>query len=102
MSLFFIKLLLILILKLSIFSKHRGYITNFIRIFRLKNFKIYYIVYILYIGKDFVYLFEKKELIKDLFLILNGLLILFTIYDDLVNSYRTQYIPYRTNIFMKK
>lgn len=59
---------------------------------------MYYIIYILYIAKDFIYLFQNKELTKGLFLILNGALILFTLYGDLINPYRSQYIPYRVNI----
>ena len=61
---------------------------------------MYYIIYILYIGKDFIYLFKNKELTKGLFLILNGLLILFTLYGDLINPYRSQYVPYR--IFLEE
>ncbi len=61
---------------------------------------MYYIIYILYIGKDFIYLFQNKELTKGLFLILNGLLILFTLYVDLINPIRKQYIPYRI-VFLK-
>lgn len=151
MSSFFAKPFLMIILKLGIFSKYRGYVTNsvgeggkiiyfliigigllvllfykqlirrksnryFINMIILGCFiyislislghlgpriSMYYIIYILYIGKDFIYLFHDKELTKGMFLLLNGVLILFTLYGDLINPYRSQYVPYKINFFNK-
>ncbi|MGL4803095.1 MAG: EpsG family protein [Cetobacterium sp.] len=152
MSSFFAKPLLIIILKLSIFSKYTVYVTNSIgeggkiiyfliialgllvllfydKLIRRKSnqyfismiilgcfiyislislghlgprIAMYYLIYILYIGKDFIYLFQDKELTKGLFLFLNGALILFTLYGDLINPHRSQYVPYRINFSMLK
>lgn len=147
-SSFFAKPILIIILKLSVFSKYRGYVTNSIgeggkviyflviilgvsvllfydKLIRRRSnryfismvilgcfiyislislghlgprISMYYIIYILYIERDFIYLFKNKELSKGLFLFLNGILILFTLYGDLINPYRSQYLPYRANL----
>lgn len=63
---------------------------------------VYYIIYILYIGKDFIYLFKDIELTKIVFIFLNGILILLTLYGDSKHPIRSQYIPYRINLSIIK
>lgn len=60
---------------------------------------IYYIINILYLGEDFIKLFKNKELTKTIFLSLNGILIMLTLYGDLINPHKSQYVPYRINLF---